>query len=616
MTGSLLLGTFTGGGVFGQAPHDAYLQIFVERYAMDDPGVPPGVRRALAAPLRRTARNADGAVWEATARGLAESGTAGHRLWTGSDGLPRLRLDGIAAEQPARDDATLKDLWLATHQGAILFSPSAPPGQQWYYFAGRRYLADDVVLGLAPDASGAWIRTRNGISRIEFRPYTLEQKAAYFEDRLERRHLRDGFVDDCFMASPGDVAGCGPEPSDNDGLWTAIYVAAECFRYGAVGSDEALARAHASLAAMLRLESVTATPGFPARAIARPGELRDPGGEWHPAEQGSYWKGDTSSDELVGHFFADWVAYSLLPADDDLGQRAAGEAERIAQRLVDQGLRLTGPDGRMTRWGNYTPQYFKTPEGADDAGLDSLEILSHVRVAARVSCRPALGLAYHHIALDLGYLDNTSRLGSTPPEVNYSDEELAYLAFAPLVDPLPALPRTSSGRRARCSQDDAAVAARYRTVLERFWARTEDEHNPLWAVIVAAALAPGKGDLCAAREALERIPMDTIEWTVENSGRADIALRSRKNRFGRTQSVAALPPNERPVMKWNGDPFELEGGDGGGSEDDGAFFLLPYWMARYYGLIGPDGAEPAPIPVTKDSGLGQPDATACARLGN
>jgi hypothetical protein len=40
-------------------------------------------------------------------------------------------------------------------------------------------------------------------------------------------------------------------------------------------------------------------------------------------------------------------------------------------------------------------------------------------------------------------------------------------------------------------------------------------------------------------------------------------------------------------MKWNGNPFRLDGGGGGRGEDDGAFFLLPYWLGRYHGyLIG------------------------------
>jgi len=30
----------------------------------------------------------------------------------------------------------------------------------------------------------------------------------------------------------------------------------------------------------------------------------------------------------------------------------------------------------------------------------------------------------------------------------------------------------------------------------------------------------------------------------------------------------------------------LDGGNGGRREDDGAYFLLPYWMGRYHKLFG------------------------------
>jgi hypothetical protein len=57
------------------------------------------------------------------------------------------------------------------------------------------------------------------------------------------------------------------------------------------------------------------------------------------------------------------------------------------------------------------------------------------------------------------------------------------------------------------------------------------------------------------------------------------------DRANERQARQWLPPDERPVMKWNGNPFVVDGGNGGFSEDDGAFFLLPYWMGRYMGLI-------------------------------
>jgi hypothetical protein len=66
--------------------------------------------------------------------------------------------------------------------------------------------------------------------------------------------------------------------------------------------------------------------------------------------------------------------------------------------------------------------------------------------------------------------------------------------------------------------------------------------------------------------------MDTIDWSVHNSQRKDVAMDSAHHRFERAQSKALLPPDERPVMKWNANPFEIDSDSGGRSEHDGAAF--------------------------------------------
>ena len=92
--------------------------------------------------------------------------------------------------------------------------------------------------------------------------------------------------------------------SDNDGLWTAIYAAAECFRYSVTKSAEALANAKQAVNAVLFLEEVAGKRGFPARSFIKKGDPMPHGGEWNWTSDGNYyWKADTSSDEIVGHFF-------------------------------------------------------------------------------------------------------------------------------------------------------------------------------------------------------------------------------------------------------------------------------------------------------------------------
>ena len=65
---------------------------------------------------------------------------------------------------------------------------------------------------------------------------------------------------------------------------------------------------------------------------------------------------------------------------------------------------------------------------------------------------------------------------------------------------------------------------------------------------------------------------------MESSGRLGPTAPQRKG-------LNWLPPDERAVMKWNGNPFQLDGGRQGYGEDDGGFYILPYWLGRYHRFI-------------------------------
>jgi hypothetical protein len=73
-------------------------------------------------------------------------------------------------------------------------------------------------------------------------------------------------------------------------------------------------------------------------------------GQWHWTADGQYyWKGDTSSDEIVGHFFLYSVASDLLD-DAPLKQRIAQTAARIMDHILDHGYYLIEVTGKPTTW--------------------------------------------------------------------------------------------------------------------------------------------------------------------------------------------------------------------------------------------------------------------------
>jgi hypothetical protein len=480
-----------------------------------------------------------------------------------TNALP-LPVGGATVAAVASDGAQ----WLGTTQGLMRLDFSAPERDGRQYLAGRRYLPDDQVLQLAPDNQrGMWVRTQTGISHIELRPMALAQKAELFEQRIRARHDRYGLVADSRLAVPGDAASSQRIDNDNDGLWTAIYAAAECFRYSVTKSPEALASARKSVEAILFLEEVAGQRGFPARSFIRRGDPMPRDGEWHWTADGQhYWKGDTSSDEIVGHFFIFSVAFDHLP-DADLKRRIAQTAARIMDHILEHGYNLVDLDGKPTRWGWWGPN--KLAREPDERALNSLQLLSFLKTAAHLTGQARYDTEYRKVAWDLKYADWITRVNEFRQELNYSDEELAMLPFYCVFQ----------------YEKDPALLKAYRRAMDEWWKNILREANPLWTFIYLTGQPDARIDLSPAVWTLYRMPLDTIEWAVRNSHRQDIAWDSARDRFGRREAVTLLPPDERPVMKWNSNPFVIDGGNGGHAEDDGAAFLLPYWMGRFHGFI-------------------------------
>ena len=178
-----------------------------------------------------------------------------------------LPVGGITATVRASDGAT----WLGTTQGLVRLDFSAPERDRRQYLAGPRYLPDDLVRQVLPDAQGGvWVRTSTGISHIELKFMTLAQKAEVFEQRIRARHDRYGLTASSHLAVAGDLSSNQMHDNDNDGLWTAMYAAAECFRYAVTKSPEALAHARKAVEAILFLEEVAGRRGFPAPPASIP----------------------------------------------------------------------------------------------------------------------------------------------------------------------------------------------------------------------------------------------------------------------------------------------------------------------------------------------------------
>ena len=180
--------------------------------------------------------------------------------WRGTELGPVADLKVLDREHPGV-------LWMGGSQGAARFDPGAEHRwDRWQYFHGRRWLLDNEVQNIHVEQSApyrrVWIRTRTGVSLIEWRPMKLAEKAGHYEKNIGQRHVRHGFVSGVHLRIPDDLDSSLNVHSDNDGLWTAMYLGSQAYHFAVTGDLAARNRARRSLDVLMRLESITGVPAF------------------------------------------------------------------------------------------------------------------------------------------------------------------------------------------------------------------------------------------------------------------------------------------------------------------------------------------------------------------
>jgi hypothetical protein len=477
-------------------------------------------------------------------------------------------------------------LWMGTEGGLCYLAKGQ---DHWRLFHSRRWLPDNRVQDLAVTPQGMmFVQTPAGVGKLYQKHKRLAQKMGEIHAELRRGHLREGLVGHITLKQPGHPeAGWFQPDSDNDGLWTSLYAAAEAFRYGASGDGQAKENAWAALQALMFLEKITGITGYAARTIWPGTEPKPEHGEWHRSADGKWWwKSDTSSDELDGHYFAYAVYYdrAATPAEKEQIRRVVA---RITDHIIDRGYYYVGPSGKPTRWGVWAPEKLNRELAwIEDRGLNSLEILSHLKVAEHITGIPGYAAAARQLIEQHGYALNTVwQKAVWPPRINHSDDQLAFLSYYPLL----------------IYERDPKLREIYQVSLERSWQIERPEKSPFFNLIYAACRQantwkePGQrpdsagvdsnlydGHICL--EWFRDVPQDLIDWTVKNSDRQDAGPVA-ANRHRRAIGTRVLNVAERPLMRWNGDPYQLDGGSEGRNRDDGTFILLPYWLGRYHRLL-------------------------------
>lgn len=529
-----------------------------------------------------------GHIWVATDRGAYI--TDGEQWWQRLD-----HRDGIPVESlTCLHLASNGDVWAGTPEGAWRLRDG-----HFRYFWGKRWLPGNRVREIWTDCEGrAWLDTDGGVACIEEEQMTLAEKAAHFDRIVRERHNRRGFISGIDLNEPGDPSkGFVFDVSDNDGLWTAMYVAAMSLRYGATKDPEAREHARESMNALLDLERLTGIPGFPARSLVTDSEIRDgvhgvnlDDEVYAPGEKAKVWfrskvdptlwcKGDTSSDELDGQYFA-WFLYHDLVADPDEKREIAAVVRRVTDYIIDNGLNLIGHTGNKTRWGIWSPDLInRHPFYADLRPLNSLEILAALKIAEHITGDAKYAAVASELIEKHHYLLNSlmMRRGATGhwPDINHSDDELLYLAYYPLLilEKDPARRRILVQSIARTWEDSGPEQA------------IRPERSPFYNFIYGATT----GRRCDPEDAIETLqdwPWELIDWRTENSHRDDVVVRNAPGVHRHTAQLdRVLPASERSQGRWNSSPWTPDEGGNGRSEHDGVAWTIGYWLGVYHGYL-------------------------------
>ena len=259
------------------------------------------------------------------------------------------------------------------------------------YLGARRWVPSNNVRGVAvsEDNNTVWAATDKGMSCITYCMMSLLEKAEHYQRLIEKYHTREGgYVTSRELDKYEDITSGSVHISDNDGLWTQRYIGALAFKYAVTGDKRTLELARQSMKAMIYLTKVTGIPGFTARAIRRPGEKGYGNGhhEWHLAPDGTCeWLCETSSDEMVGHFYGFSLYYDLCANDEE--KKEIKEAVcGIVDHILRNDYKLIDYDGLQTTWAVWTPETLNHDDKLVwEKGINSLEMLSFLKVAYHMS---------------------------------------------------------------------------------------------------------------------------------------------------------------------------------------------------------------------------------------
>jgi hypothetical protein len=437
------------------------------------------------------------------------------------------------------------------------------------------------VIDIASDANGdIYLLTPDGLNKIKYITQTLADKAKKYQDDIRKYHMRFGWVNEIRYKTPADMKTAHSEDNDNDGLWTSLYLGSQAFRYATTGEPIARRYVWESFESFERLLTVNPLKGFPSRTFERRGIL-DYGDAWRPSQEEEWdWKGTTSTDEYIAYLFIATVMNEFVAETAEEKARIANFIDAIMTHIIENDYYFVDVDGKPTRWGRWNPEYVNWyPRTVSDRKLNSAHLIAGLQLAYDLTGKEIYKTEAFKMMDKYGYLENILapmremkktldyvHLGDVMGDGwNHSDDEMSFLTYWVLYH----------------HAFNKELKQKYVGVIREHWDMERPEKDALWEMCTYGT--SGDIDLDGALYFFREFNIDLDRYSTKNSHRKDIELLPENYRAQTTKKL--LYPAEREMHKHNTNPFTLDQGGSQRSRLAGDEYLLPYWMARYLGVL-------------------------------
>jgi uncharacterized protein (TIGR03437 family) len=400
-----------------------------------------------------------------------------------------------------------------------------------------------------------------------------EADALAITANIQARHLPFGTIlDPIFTLTDSDQIASYTRCGDS-ALWTGHYLAAEAFRYKVTQAPDALNNVKGAIAGLKSLADVTGT-NLLARCLVPMNSPYAAGIRNEEASNGVYtnntagliWVGNTSRDEYSGALFGLAVAYDMV-TDEGIKSSISDLVTRLVDFLDGHNWSVVMPDGSSGTSFLIRPDQIET----------FLAIGRHINSShfSSVSYESQRLLFSATVPVPIGV--------DTVSDDSYFKFNLDYINLYNLI-------------RLEASSAKSIYQSAYGVLRDH----TAPHQNAFFNIIDLGLNGPN-----SARDSQTLALLDG--WLLRLRRDFGVDLHGVVPVCG-NQACQPVPVWLRPPTDfvWQRSPFQLAIGGAGIIESAGIDYILPYWMARYYGLEDSIVVESAagPVAVVAPASLG------------